>query len=65
RLATAGSGDVLAGIIATLIGHSPTALAVAAAAHWHGRAATFAEPGMVADDLPSLLQPARSAMLSP
>lgn len=65
RLATAGSGDVLAGIIATLIGHSPTALAVAAAAHWHGRAATFGEPGMVADDLPSLLQPARSAMLSP
>ena len=65
RLATAGSGDVLAGIIGALFGHSPTHLAVAAAAHWHGRAATLAESSMVASDLPSLLQPARSAMLSP
>ena len=64
RLATAGSGDVLAGIIAALIGYHPTHLAVAAAAHWHGRAAMLAEPGMIANDLPSLLQPARSAMLS-
>ena len=65
RLATAGSGDVLAGIIGALIGYAPTHLAVAAAAHWHGRAAALGQSGMIASDLPSLLQPARSAMLSP
>lgn len=65
RLATAGSGDVLAGIIGALIGYSPTHLAVAAAAHWHGRAAALGQSGMIASDLPSLLQPARSEMLSP
>ena len=65
RLATAGSGDVLAGIIGALIGYAPTHLAVAAAAHWHGRAAALGQSGMIASDLPSLLQPARSEMLSP
>ena len=65
RLATAGSGDVLAGIIGALIGYAPTHLAVAAAAHWHGRAAALGQSGMIASDLPSLLQPDRSAMLSP
>lgn len=44
RLATAGSGDVLTGVIAAVLSaeHDPdgTAMAVAAAAHWHGRTAT-------------------------
>tara|TARA_Y100001970_G_scaffold168809_1_gene206415 strand:- start:1089 stop:2396 length:1308 start_codon:yes stop_codon:yes gene_type:complete len=64
RLATAGSGDVLAGIMGALINYPQTHLAVAAAAHWHGRAAQLAQPGMTASDLPLLLQPAQLAMLS-
>lgn len=49
RLATAGSGDVLAGVIAAVLsagspGQDPrqVATAVAAAAHWHGRTASCA-----------------------
>ena len=64
RLATAGSGDVLAGIIGALINHPPAHLATAAAAQWHGQAAQLGETDMTASDLPSLLHPARSAMLS-
>ncbi|MEE2680435.1 MAG: NAD(P)H-hydrate dehydratase [Actinomycetota bacterium] len=64
RLATAGSGDVLAGIIGALINYPPAHLATAAAAQWHGQAAQLGEPDMTASDLPSLLQPARSEMLS-
>ena len=45
RLATAGSGDVLTGVIAAVLStehdSDGTAMAVAAAAHWHGRTATF------------------------
>ena len=64
RLATAGSGDVLAGIMGALISYPQTHLAAAAAAHWHGRAAQLAKPGMTASDLPPLLQPAQTVMLS-
>jgi hydroxyethylthiazole kinase-like uncharacterized protein yjeF len=51
-LATAGSGDVLAGLIAGLLaqGMAPWD-AAAAGAYLHGRAATFAGRGLVAEDL--------------
>jgi hydroxyethylthiazole kinase-like uncharacterized protein yjeF len=51
-LATAGSGDVLAGIIGGLLAQGmPPWQAAVAAAYLHGRAAVFAGEGMVAEDL--------------
>jgi ADP-dependent NAD(P)H-hydrate dehydratase / NAD(P)H-hydrate epimerase len=58
-LATAGSGDVLAGLIAGLLaqGMAPWD-AVAAGVFVHGRAAEFAGPGLVVEDLLPALTPA-------
>jgi len=55
-LATAGSGDVLAGLIAAFVarGTDPF-LAAAAGAHAHGRAAALAGPGLIAGDLIELI----------
>ena len=59
-LATAGTGDVLTGIVATLLaqGLSP-ADAARAGAYWHGRAGAIAgrqrRVGVLAGDLPELL----------
>ena len=57
RLATAGSGDVLAGVIAALLAQGVPPLEAAAwGAHLHGRAAALGpERGLVAGDLPNLL----------
>jgi hydroxyethylthiazole kinase-like uncharacterized protein yjeF len=51
-LATAGTGDVLAGVIAALRARGLPAFEAACAAVWiHGRAAEIAGPQMIADDL--------------
>ena len=51
-LATAGSGDVLYGLIAGLLAQGMTSWqAAAAGAFLHGRAAELAGPGLIAEDL--------------
>jgi len=55
-LATAGSGDVLAGIIGGLIAQGmPLFLAACSAVWLHGAAAQDAGAGLIAEDLPGLL----------
>jgi hydroxyethylthiazole kinase-like uncharacterized protein yjeF len=51
-LATAGTGDVLSGMIATMRARGLRAFEAACAGVWlHGRAAEIAGPAMIADDL--------------
>jgi hydroxyethylthiazole kinase-like uncharacterized protein yjeF len=55
-LATAGSGDVLAGIILGLLVQGMPAFAATAAAVWlHARAGSMAGTGLIAEDLPEML----------
>ena len=55
-LATAGSGDVLAGLIAGLIGQGMASFEAAAAAAWlHGRAGETLGPGLIAEDIPEIM----------
>ena len=66
-LATAGSGDVLSGIIGALCARGLGPLEAAAlGAHVHGRAATLGpSQGLVAGDLPGLLARLLSALAEP
>ncbi len=61
-LATAGAGDVLAGLIAGLLAQGLDPWAAANAGAWlHGRAAMEAGPGLIAEDLAPMLPRAFAA----
>jgi len=54
ELATAGAGDVLAGVVVAALAQGMPAFDAARAAVWlHGRAAAGAGPGLIASDLPA------------
>ncbi len=63
-LATAGAGDVLAGIVGALLAQGMPAWEAACAAAWlHGQAAALHGPGLIAEDLIPLIPPAIQAAL--
>ena len=63
-LATAGSGDVLAGIIAGLLSQGMAAYQAAACAVWvHGDAANRLAPPMISTDLDEGLRQSLSALI--
>jgi ADP-dependent NAD(P)H-hydrate dehydratase / NAD(P)H-hydrate epimerase len=62
-LATAGSGDVLSGLIGGLLAQGFESYNAAAAATWlHGEAASRFGPGLIAEDLPELLPAVLAAL---
>ena len=64
-LATAGTGDILAGAIAALLAQGMAPFEAAAAAVWlHGAAAVLGPPGLIAEDLPALIAKAQHDLSS-
>ena len=64
-LATAGSGDVLCGMIAALLAQGMPAFEAACAAVWlHGEAGIAIGPGLISEDLPEVLPQVYRALLS-
>jgi NAD(P)H-hydrate repair Nnr-like enzyme with NAD(P)H-hydrate dehydratase domain len=62
-LASAGTGDVLAGIIAAMRARGIRSFEAACAGVWlHGRAARIAGPEMIADDLAAAIPQAIAAL---
>ena len=62
-LATAGSGDVLAGLIVGLLAQGMPAFEAAAAAAWlQGEAAALVGPGLISEDLCETLPQVLSAL---
>ena len=67
RLATAGTGDVLSGVVGAFIARgTPPVAAAAVGAHVHGRAGELGlAEGLVAGDLPDLVARVLSELLDP